>query len=94
MIVSSVLLEGGGGREGEERARELTSRSFFGFVSFLQHRPKKRRKRQEKEDDYDIGDPFIDDSTAAIDAPEYTGVTVQGGFFVHMGAVELKEMEA
>lgn len=56
--------------------------------------PKKRRKRRELEDDYDVYDPFIDDSTAGIDAPEFTGVTVQEGFFVHMGAVELKEMEA
>ena len=60
----------------------------------VQARPKKRRRRRKDDNEYDVGDPFIDDSTAGIDAPEFQGVPLQEGFFVHVGAVKLKEVEA
>jgi len=41
--------------------------------------------------DYDLEDPFIDDSEAQIDAPTHIGRPKKAGFFVHAGVVELAE---
>lgn len=62
--------------------------------STLEKKPRKRRRRQKQDDEYDLSDAFIDDSTANIDAPTHQGVPVREGFYVHEGAITLKEAEA
>lgn len=46
---------------------------------------------QRKKVDYDLEDPFIDDSELQIDAPTHYARPKKEGFFVHMGKVELAE---
>lgn len=41
--------------------------------------------------DYDLEDPFIDDSELLIDAPTHVGRPKKEGFFVHSGPLELLE---
>ena len=44
-----------------------------------------------KKIDYDLEDPFIDDSELLIDAPTHFGRPKKEGFFVHSGPLELLE---
>jgi hypothetical protein len=46
-----------------------------------------------KEDYYDLDDGFVDDSTAMVDVPEYAGIPVEEGFYVAVGAIELRGEE-
>ncbi|VDC06864.1 unnamed protein product [Peniophora sp. CBMAI 1063] len=48
---------------------------------------KKRRRRRNL--DYDLGDPFIDDSDLALDQRTYIAQTKQAGFYVSSGEVAL-----
>jgi hypothetical protein len=41
--------------------------------------------------DYDLNDPFIDDSDLKIDAPTHIARPKKEGFFVHQGMLELME---
>lgn len=41
--------------------------------------------------EYDLSDPFIDDSDLGIDAPTHVARPKKEGFFVHQGALELME---
>lgn len=41
--------------------------------------------------EYDLSDPFIDDSDLQIDAPTHVARPKKEGFFVHLGALELME---
>lgn len=54
--------------------------------SLLTDQTKKRRVI-----DYDLNDPFIDDSDLKIDAPTHVARPKKEGFFVHMGHLELLE---
>ncbi|EJU00532.1 hypothetical protein DACRYDRAFT_117028 [Dacryopinax primogenitus] len=51
---------------------------------------KKGVKRKRRSKDYDLDDPFIDDSELIIDQPKYMGMTKQAGFYVSSGSVALK----
>lgn len=44
-----------------------------------------------KQVDYDLEDPFIDDSELLIDAPTHQGRPIKEGFYVHAGVLELLE---
>lgn len=48
-------------------------------------------KRRRKGRDYDLDDPFIDDSELIIDQPKFMGMTKQAGFYVSSGSVALKQ---
>ncbi|KAK7439165.1 hypothetical protein VKT23_017655 [Stygiomarasmius scandens] len=52
-------------------------------------KPKKKRKKPSKSDDYDVSDPFIDDSELAVDHRKYFAQTKQAGFYVSSGEVAL-----
>ncbi|POW03955.1 hypothetical protein PSHT_11424 [Puccinia striiformis] len=54
--------------------------------------PKRRRRKrvQERDEGYDKDDPFVDDSEAFIMEPKYYYPPARDGFFVVLGAVELK----
>lgn len=53
--------------------------------------PKRRRRRKRLDPDeyYDVTDPFIDDSDLGIDAPTHFAQTKQKGFYVNSGDVTL-----
>lgn len=50
---------------------------------------RKRRKRNELED-YDVNDPFVDDSELQIDEPTHSAKPLSKGFYIAMGDVELE----
>lgn len=53
--------------------------------------PKKRRKRRNDPDgQYDVNDPFVDDSELALDEPTHAGQTLTRGFYVCSGDVEVE----
>ncbi|KDQ11246.1 hypothetical protein BOTBODRAFT_35546 [Botryobasidium botryosum FD-172 SS1] len=54
-------------------------------------KPAKRRKAEKRE--YDLTDPFIDDSDLIIDAPTHFAQTKQKGFYVSSGEVALVKDE-
>ena len=49
----------------------------------------KKRTRKPKEDGYDVGDPFVDDSELMVDEPMFYQEPKRSGFYVAMGDVEL-----
>lgn len=52
---------------------------------------RKRKKRQEKEE-YDVTDPFVDDSELQIDEPTHSARPASKGFYVVLGDVELEKV--
>ncbi|OCF39684.1 hypothetical protein I317_06539 [Kwoniella heveanensis CBS 569] len=52
---------------------------------------RKSKKAKKKPIDYDLNDPFIDDSEIMIDAPTHYARPKKEGFFVHSGMLELME---
>ncbi|KAL1412560.1 hypothetical protein Q8F55_000307 [Vanrija albida] len=70
-------------REMQEEARRLEAKY---------EEPKKKRVMAKKRKiEYDLSDPFIDDSDLGIDAPTHVARPKKEGFFVHQGALELME---
>ncbi|WRT69838.1 uncharacterized protein IL334_006829 [Kwoniella shivajii] len=72
-----------GDEDPEEIARRLEEK--YGD----DNKSKKAKKR--KQVDYDLEDPFIDDSEILIDAPTHFARPKKEGFFVHSGSLELLE---
>lgn len=52
---------------------------------------KKRKKRHENEE-YDVTDPFVDDSELQIDEPTHSARPASKGFYVVLGDVELEKV--
>ncbi|WOO82171.1 uncharacterized protein LOC62_04G005672 [Vanrija pseudolonga] len=70
-------------REMQEEAKRLEAKY---------EEPKKKRVMTKKRKiEYDLSDPFIDDSDLGIDAPTHVARPKKEGFFVHQGALELME---
>jgi hypothetical protein len=63
---------------------------LFGSRTLLTS-PLQKRKRvvEDKTNDYDYQDPFIDDSDLKLDEPLITHRPAKEGFYVQNGAVEL-----
>ncbi|RXK39697.1 hypothetical protein M231_03052 [Tremella mesenterica] len=72
-------------RAAEELARQLEER--------YAEKPKRKKKKaaSKKTEEYNLDDPFIDDSELLIDAPTHFGRPKKEGFYVHSGKLELLE---
>ncbi|WVQ95912.1 hypothetical protein IAU59_003011 [Kwoniella sp. CBS 9459] len=77
---------GFGDEDPEEIARRLEER--YGDDN---RKSKKAKSKKKKPIDYDLNDPFIDDSEIMIDAPTHYARPKKEGFFVHAGMLELME---
>ncbi|WVF68361.1 hypothetical protein IAT40_003126 [Kwoniella sp. CBS 6097] len=77
---------GFGDEDPEEIARRLEEK--YGEDN---RKSKKAKFKKKKPIDYDLNDPFIDDSEIMIDAPTHYARPKKEGFFVHSGMLELLE---
>ncbi|WWC92660.1 uncharacterized protein L201_007619 [Kwoniella dendrophila CBS 6074] len=75
---------GFGDEDPEEIARRLEEK-------YADEPKGKKAKIKRKQVDYDLEDPFIDDSEILIDAPTHFARPKKEGFFVHAGTLELLE---
>lgn len=53
----------------------------------------KKKGKKSKDDEYDTTDKFVDDSTAGIDEPQFSGIPAKAGFYVCKGDVILQGEE-
>lgn len=56
-------------------------------------KPKKRRKRRKEIEEYDVNDPFVDDSELQIDEPTHAAKPASKGFYVAFGDIELERLQ-
>lgn len=54
---------------------------------------KKRRRRRKDLEEYDVNDPFVDDSELQIDEPTHAAKPLSKGFYVAVGEVELETLQ-
>ncbi|CAO1614729.1 unnamed protein product [Sympodiomycopsis kandeliae] len=53
---------------------------------------RKRRKKRNENEEYDVNDPFVDDSELQIDEPTHSARPASKGFYVVIGDVELEKV--
>lgn len=82
----------------QERGSQRPDLSEFGDLArLLEKYPvdkgNKKRKRAGPDDEYDVRDPFVDDSELNVDEPTHSAKPSSDGFFVTEGPVELAQMK-
>lgn len=56
-------------------------------------KPKRRKKRRKDVEEYDVNDPFVDDSELHVDEPTHSAKPISKGFYVAAGDIELEKLQ-
>lgn len=93
--ISSALAQEEAEQANQEERPDLSG--FGDLARLLEKYPvdkgNKKRKRAGPDDEYDVRDPFVDDSELNVDEPTHSAKPSSDGFFVTEGPVELAQMK-